>query len=47
MGNVIVAALLIIGAVIAASIVIVTQGPALELSIDSVIQSQRDRKSVV
>ena len=40
MGNVIVAALLIIGAVIAASIVIVTQGPALEMSVDSVIQSQ-------
>jgi archaellum component FlaG (FlaF/FlaG flagellin family) len=40
MSNVIVAALLLIGAGIAASIVIVTQGPALEMSIDSVIQSQ-------
>ena len=47
MGNVIVAALLIIGAVIAASIVIVTQGPALEMSIDSVIQSQSNVADII
>jgi len=40
MGNVIVAALLIVGAGIAATIVIITQGPALGMSVDSVIQSQ-------
>ena len=47
MGNVIVAALLIIGAVIAASIVIVTQGPALEMSIDSVIRSQSNVADII
>ena len=41
MGNVIVAALLIVGAGAAATIVVITQGPSLTTGIDSVFQSQR------
>ena len=40
MGNVIVAAFLIVGAGVAATVVIITQGPALGLSVDSMIESQ-------
>ena len=47
MGDVIVAALLIVGACIAATVVIITQGPALGMSVDSVIESQRNTADMI